>query len=229
MAARCRTARLARREPSAELTFNCRNGGRPHQAARPLVSLENLSAKEAFMFLIRPLIASVALAVLFLTGSANAKTPDNVATAQRAEMAAPMSKAALEKLYAGRTWQWGSEGAGFFSAQKNARGWFSVGRKRFVAWTRNGRTSGYGEGDWYATRGGKLCIRALWTARGDSNGAITCFLHRERNGVIYQKRSFGGEWYVFRANPVQRSDEVRKLVKGDRASKEASRLKAIGR
>jgi hypothetical protein len=51
-------------------------------------------------------------------------------------------------------------------------------------------------------------------------------LHREKDGVVYQRSSLGGEWYVFRNNPVGTNDEVRKLVKGDRVSQELSDLKA---
>ncbi len=132
-----------------------------------------------------------------------------------------MNADALEKLFAGRTWQWGKNGAGFFSAKENTRG-------RFVAQTRNGKSLGYGEGDWYVTGGGKLCMRARWSNKNSrSSGAITCFLHREKHGVVYQKPRFGGQWYVFRHNPVQTNDEVRKLVKGDRVSKEVSRLKLL--
>ncbi|MGB3388764.1 MAG: DUF995 domain-containing protein, partial [Pseudaminobacter sp.] len=123
-----------------------------------------------------------------------------------------------EKLYANRTWKW-KTGGGFFSAD----------RKSFAAWSRKGAAWSYGEGDWYATNGGKLCVRARWSNRDGSSGAITCFLHREKNGVIYQRPSLGGEWYVFKHNPVRKDDEVRKLVKGDRVSKGVSHLKAVRR
>jgi hypothetical protein len=178
------------------------------------------------MYSHRSTIVTAALSALLLaTGYASAapKQQTDEATAALAAAASPMSADALEKLYVGRTWQWGKNGAGFFSAEVNKRGLRSAGRKRFVAQTRNG----YGEGDWYVTGGGKLCMRALWSAKDSrGSGAITCFLHREKDGVVYQKPSLGGQWYVFRSNPVGKNDEARKLVKGDRVSKELSQLKA---
>ncbi|MBZ9711107.1 DUF995 domain-containing protein [Mesorhizobium sp. ESP7-2] len=130
--------------------------------------------------------------------------------AKLAAAAAPMKADAVEQLYANRTWLWEKNGAGYFSESKQ-------GRKRFVARTQ----TSYGEGDWYVTSGGKLCMRALWTAKNDrASGVITCFLHREKDGIVYQRPSLGGQWYVFRNNPVGKNDGVRKLVKGDRVIKE---------
>jgi uncharacterized protein DUF995 len=183
------------------------------------------------MYSIRSTILTAALSALLLAAghaSAATKQQTDEATAKLAAAASPMSTDALEKLYAGRTWQWGKNGAGFFSAKKNTQG--LSGGKRFIAETRHGRARGYGQGDWYVTRGGKLCMRALWSDKNSgNNGAITCFLHREKDGVIYQKRNLGGQWYVFRHNPVRKNDEARKLVKGDRVSKEVSQLKATRR
>ncbi|MNF01152.1 hypothetical protein D3C80_2001030 [compost metagenome] len=57
----------------------------------------------------------------------------------------------------------------------------------------------------------------------------TCFLHREKDGVIYQKRSLGGSWYVFRNNPPRPTDEAAKLLRGDRVSKGLAIMKAKAR
>ena len=167
---------------------------------------------------IRSAIAAAALSALFLADNASAAATSHVedATAKLAAAASPMAAGALEKLYSNRTWKW-KTGGGFFSSD----------RKRFTAWSRDGRTWSYAEGRWYTTDGGKLCMRAVWTSKGSSVGNITCFLHREKHGVVYQKPSLGGKWYVFRHKPVQRDDEVRKLVKGDRVSREVSRIKAV--
>lgn len=188
------------------------------------------------MFSIRLIISRAALFVFLLAGNAYAaphKQPAGDAMAKRAAAAMPMKASAIEKLYAGRTWKW-QNGGGFYSAETTARGLFSANRKPFAAWSRKRAASSYAEGNWYATNGGKLCMRALWTskvAKGglERSGAVTCFLHREKNGVVYQKPSIGGRWYVFRDNPARRDDEARKLVKGDRVSKEISRLKANSR
>lgn len=172
------------------------------------------------MYPIRSIIVSTALSALLLADNASAASRAQVddATARLAAAASPMKPVALEKLYAGRTWKW-KDGGGFFSADRN----------QFSAWTRKGAAWSYAEGRWYAAKGGKLCLQALWSSKMERGGAVTCFLHREKDGVIYQKPSLGGSWYVFRHNPVQEGDEALKLVKGDRVSKEAAQLKAIRR
>lgn len=172
------------------------------------------------MYSIRSIIVSTTLSALLLAGNASAvsRPQTDDATAKLAAAASPMKAIALEKLYAGHTWKW-KTGGGFFSAD----------RKQFAAWSREGAAWSYGEGRWYATNGGKLCLRALWSNKMGESGAVTCFLHREKDGVIYQKPSLGGSWYVFRHNPAQKDDEALKLVKGDRVSKEVSRLKDVRR
>lgn len=170
------------------------------------------------MYSIRTIIVSMALCALLLAGNAGAASRPQVddATTKLAVAAPPMKAVSLEKLYAGRTWKW-KTGGGFFSADG----------KRFAAWSRKGTAWSYGEGSWFATNGGKLCLRALWSSKMGGSGAVTCFLHREKDGVIYQKPSLGGTWYVFRHNPVRAGDEALKLIKGDRVSKEVSRLKDV--
>lgn len=164
------------------------------------------------MYSVHSNVVSTALVALLLTAGNAAAAPkpavDDIA--KLAAAATPMKADAVEQLYANRTWLWEKHGAGYFSENEN-------GRKRFVARTH----TGYGKGDWYVTSGGELCMRALWTAKNDrGTGAITCFLHRERDGVVYQRPSLGGQWYVFRNNPVRKDDGVRKLVKGDRVNNE---------
>ncbi|WP_138145493.1 DUF995 domain-containing protein [Brucella sp. 10RB9215] len=156
---------------------------------------------------IRFSIAGAAFSVLLLTGAAGAApgTEADIAVQKMALAAAPMSAAALEHLYGGRTWRW-SDGGGYFSTKKH----------RFTAVTRKGTARSFATGRWFATDGGKLCMKAYWSNAGGGSGAITCFLHRERDGVIYQKPNLGGQWYVFRHNPVQKDDEARKLLRGDR-------------
>ncbi|PKA45355.1 DUF995 domain-containing protein (plasmid) [Rhizobium sullae] len=178
------------------------------------------------MYPIHSIIVSTALSALLLAGNASAASKAQVddATAKLAAAASPMKAVALEKLYVDRTWKW-KDGGGFFSADG----------KQFTAWSRKRAAWSYAEGRWYAINGGKLCLRARWSSKMDwsskmeRDGAVTCFLHREKDGVIYQKPSLGGKWYVFRHNPVREGDESLKLVKGDRVSKEVSRLKDIRR
>ncbi|MHC1551593.1 DUF995 domain-containing protein [Phyllobacterium sp. K27] len=168
------------------------------------------------MYSIRSVIVSTALSTLLLVGNVSAASKPEVdeVTAKLAAAAPPMTAMALEKLYANHTWKW-----------KTGGGFFSVDRKKFAAWSRKGAAWSYGEGRWYATNSGKLCLRALWSSRAGASGAVTCFLHREKDGVIYQKPNLGGSWYVFRHNPVRKGDEALKLVKGDRVSTQVSRLK----
>ncbi len=168
------------------------------------------------MSLIRSTIISSALSILLLGGNSSAASEPKVdeATAKLAAAATPMKAIALENLYGGKTWKW-KTGGGFFSTED----------KEFSAWSHKGSAWSYGEGRWFATDSGKLCLRALWSSKEGGSGAVTCFLHREKDGVIYQKPNLGGSWYVFRHNPVQKGDEALKLIKGDQVTGELSRLK----
>ncbi|KAB2684215.1 DUF995 domain-containing protein [Brucella tritici] len=172
------------------------------------------------MFSIRLRTVSAALFVLLLAGAADAapkpKTEDPVAI--KAASASPLSAQALEALYSGRTWKW-----------KDGGGYFSADRHRFIAWSQKGRVWSYAQGRWYATDSGKLCLQAYWVSKTGSSSDTTCFLHREQDGVIYQKRSLGGSWYVFRNNPPRPTDEAAKLLRGDRISKGLAIMKAKAR
>lgn len=172
------------------------------------------------MFSIRLRTVCAALFVLLLAGAADAapkpKTEDPVAI--KAASASPLSAQALEALYSGRTWKW-----------KDGGGYFSADRHRFIAWSQKGRVWSYAQGRWYATDSGKLCLQAYWVSKTGSSSDTTCFLHREQDGVIYQKRSLGGSWYVFRNNPPRPTDEAAKLLRGDRISKGLAIMKAKAR
>ncbi|MDH6231594.1 hypothetical protein M2281_002192 [Mesorhizobium soli] len=130
-----------------------------------------------------------------------------------AALARPMSRAALEDLHKGRTWIW-RDGGGFFSPDKH-----------FLAWTRKGAQSSYAQGDWFASNEGKLCFRALWRSKAGTSPAFSCFLFRENAGVIFQKKSLGGTWYVFRHSEVQPGDEFLKLRSGDYVTLNLEKIK----
>ena len=172
------------------------------------------------MFSIRFRIVSSALLVLLLAGAAEAapqpKADDPVAI--KAASAQPLSAEALEALYSGKTWKW-----------KDGGGYFSADRHRFIAWSQKGGAWSYGQGRWYATNNGKLCLQAYWVNKMSGGGDTTCFLHREQDDVIYQKRSLGGTWYVFRNNPPRPTDEAAKLLRGDRISRGLAIIKAKAR
>ncbi|NEI73549.1 DUF995 domain-containing protein [Rhizobium lusitanum] len=151
-------------------------------------------------------ILSAMVLMLALAGTASAATQHQLdrTTARAAHQAAPMSAAALKKLYAGRSWIW-KDGAGFFSRHHG----------RFTAWSHTGAQRSYARGTWYATDRGKLCMSAIWYSRKSAAPNVSCFLHRQRSGIIYQKRASGGKWYIFRHNPIKHDDEVLKLRPGD--------------
>lgn len=162
---------------------------------------------------------SVALAALTLLCVAGAhaapQSKSAAATAKLAAAAKPMSVPALEALYSGKTWKWQTGG-----------GYFSPERHRFTGWSEKGDVWSYGKGRWKASFGGKVCMQAVWYYQTGYGNNSTCFLHREKDGVIYQKPALGGEWYVFRHNPGRRGDEARKFVSGDRVGKDLARLEA---
>jgi hypothetical protein len=177
------------------------------------------------MLLSRSTIAGAIVSALLMTGGAFAASKPSVS--QLAMAAPPMKASEIRDLYAGRTWKWDT-GGGYFSAKRNAAWLLSPDRNRFVAATKRGGHWSYAEGVWGATDDGRMCMSARWTTvnQPSSAPAVTCFLHRQKNGVIYQKRALGGDWYVFRHNPVQSGDEINKLVVGDLVSKEVSQRKA---
>ncbi|GLU28944.1 DUF995 domain-containing protein [Brucella sp. NBRC 12950] len=172
------------------------------------------------MFSIRLRTVGAALSVLLLAGAADAapkqKTEDSIAV--KAAAAAPLSAEALEALYSGKSWKW-KDGGGYFSADGH----------RFIAWSQKGRAWSNGQGRWYATNRGKLCLEAYWVNKMGGGSDTTCFLHRQKGGVIYQKRSLGGSWYVFRNNPPRSTDEAAKLLRGDRVSRGLAIMKANAR
>ncbi|MBN9023706.1 MAG: DUF995 domain-containing protein [Rhizobiales bacterium] len=177
------------------------------------------------MMFTRSTIAGAMVSVLLLAGGAAAAQKPSVS--QLAMAATPMKASAVRSLYAGRTWKW-STGGGYFSTRKGAPYMFSPDQNKFVAATQKGGTWSYAEGVWGTTADGRMCMTARWTTANfpTSSPAFTCFLHREKNGVIYQKRALGGDWYVFRHNPPQAGDEAAKLVSGDLVSKDVARRKS---
>ena len=181
------------------------------------------------MSLIR-IIINAALGVAFLACSANAasKSRFDQEMAKLAAAASPMKASEIKELYAGRTWKWKS-GGGFFSAEKTTSALVPSNWNQFAAWSRQGTIWAYAEGNWYADNNGKLCLHSRWTTKKGGDIAVTCFLHREKEGVVYQKPSIGGKWYVFSHNPTQQDDEVLKLVEGDQVSGELERIKATRR
>ncbi len=127
----------------------------------------------------------------------------NAPTAPPGERA--LTKQELVELYSGKSWQW-SDGIGYFSP-----------KGQFGAFAGSGPDRTTVKGDWEAFNTGRLCFSGVWTGRSGRRFARTCFLHRVKDGLIYQRRIPDGEWYVFRHNPEQDGDQ--KLVPGDRTAK----------
>lgn len=125
-------------------------------------------------------------------------------TAAEISKARPLGTEELYRIYNSRSWIWDA-GAGHFSVRK----------REFSAWTNESGSSSIGVGRWFLTDRGKLCFRAVWRSKDGSAPALTCFAHREIDGVIYQKREPKGEWYVFRSAPPRKGDESAKLRYGD--------------
>jgi len=141
-------------------------------------------------------------------------------TAARAEpgdalTARPLTSEEVYQLYGNRSWIW-NKGAGFFSVKK----------REFTAWSRGDGSPSYGAGRWFITSPGKLCFKAKWHAADGSAPALTCFSHREKDGIVYQKREPDGEWYAFRNSPARKSDEYAKLRRGDHVASRLSRIQA---
>ncbi len=125
----------------------------------------------------------------------------------------PLTSEELFKLYNNRSWIW-KEGAGYFA----------VKQRQFNAWTAEGKGS-YGLGHWFLTDPGKLCFKATWYAKAGNAIALTCFSHRKKGNVVFQKREPEGEWYAFKTAPASLSDEYRKVRPGDYVTARFNRVR----
>src|SRR6185503_4357550 len=101
----------------------------------------------------------------------------------------------------GKSWSW-SDGFGYFGP-----------KGQFSAFAGSGRDRTTVKGAWEVLDGGRLCFAGVWVARSGRRSARTCFLHKMREGHIYQRRLPNGNWYIFKHNPEQEGDQ--KLVPGD--------------
>jgi hypothetical protein len=148
-----------------------------------------------------------------------AAMPFAAAAAQKAptapKLGRPLTTDELFQLYQGRTWIW-KDGAGYFSPKQ----------RQFTSWTGEGDSASYGEGKWLLTDAGKLCFRATWTSKSGNASALTCFSHRMSGSAVYQKREPNGDWYLFKHESVQATDEYAKVRPGDYVSDRFDKLKA---
>ncbi|WP_422037917.1 DUF995 domain-containing protein [Roseibium sp.] len=151
--------------------------------------------------------------VIGTSDSAEAATQQQLNAA--AQDASPMSVDEVFGLFANRSWIW-SDGAGYFANSKRA----------FSAYSGRGRNASYGEGNWFIKADGTLCFNATWVAADGSAPAVTCFAHRKDGNTIYQRKVGEGDWYAFQSTPALRSNEIRKLKKGDYVSRRMNRIKS---
>jgi hypothetical protein len=126
----------------------------------------------------------------------------------------PLTSEELFKLYNNRSWIW-----------KDGAGYFAVRQRQFSAWTGEKKGS-YGLGRWFLTEPGKLCFRAIWYADTGKASALTCFSHRQKGNVIFQKREPDGDWYPFKTVPARRGDEYRNVRPGDYVTARFNRMRA---
>jgi hypothetical protein len=141
-----------------------------------------------------------------------ANTAQNMKTKPPA-MSVPLTAEEVFQLYYNRTWIW-KDGAGYFAAK---------GRE-FKAWSGEG-TGSYGTGRWFVTDQGKLCFRATWYAKTGHALAVTCFSHRKKGNIVFQKREPDGDWYPFKTMPARADDEYGKVRRGDYATAGYNRMR----
>ncbi|MDQ0323389.1 hypothetical protein QO002_005595 [Pararhizobium capsulatum DSM 1112] len=156
---------------------------------------------------IRMLFLFAAIAGTMSVTVAEAATPRKAATSTKIAappaMSNPLSSDEVYKLYANRSWIW-----------KTGAGYFAVKMRGFTAWTGD-KGGSYGVGHWFVTAAGKLCFQATWYANSGKAPALTCFSHRRKGNVVFQKREPDGEWYAFKTVPAKPSDEYNKIKRGD--------------
>ncbi|MBB3454727.1 hypothetical protein FHT86_003026 [Rhizobium sp. BK313] len=164
------------------------------------------------MTVFRTLLLSCILGAISTSAFA-ASAPQNKMTKPPA-MSVPLTTERVFQLYYNRTWIW-KDGAGYFAAKQ----------RDFRAWSGEG-TGSYGVGHWFVTDPGRLCFRATWYAKTGKALALTCFSHRKKGNVIFQKRDPNGDWYPFKTTPANVDDEYRKLRPGDYATAGYNRMRA---
>jgi UDPglucose 6-dehydrogenase len=112
-----------------------------------------------------------------------------------------LTKKEILELYEGKSWFW-EKGIAFFAA-----------KGQFNAFSEDGNERSTVAGDWEAMDDGRMCFSGVWTAKSWRRFARTCFVHKIKDGQIYQRRAPKGDWYIFRHEPSQEGDQ--KLVPGD--------------
>lgn len=118
-------------------------------------------------------------------------------------------------LYRDKSWKW-ADGAGRMQADG----------RRFTAWAGSGDEATWAEGRWTLTDSGRLCFKAQWHSVSGVAPNKTCFSHKKRGDVIYQRKEPSGAWYVFRHATPAVDDEFSKLVSQDLVASDLERIKS---
>lgn len=117
----------------------------------------------------------------------------------------PVSATDLTNLYAGKTWRWGTAGAGYFRPDHT-----------FLAWSGTGTDRAIGAGQWKVGSRGRICFSARWYLGGAEHPARSCFLTVETGAKILQRNVEPDKrWYIFKHPEIQTYDEINQLVDGD--------------
>ncbi|AZN98272.1 DUF995 domain-containing protein [Mesorhizobium sp. M9A.F.Ca.ET.002.03.1.2] len=161
------------------------------------------------------LLALAAIGGCMSMASFDAAAATQSKTSIAAESGTPLTTEELFRLYSNRSWIW-----------KNGAGYFSAKQRRFIAATGRGSAGSLGVGRWFLTDSGKLCFWAEWYAKSGVSPALTCFRHRKKGGVVFQRKEPDGEWYAFKNAPTRANDEYRKLRAGDYVSAKYNRIQA---
>jgi len=126
-----------------------------------------------------------------------------------------MNAGEIEDIYSDHTWDW-TTGAGYFGPEGEFQAWF---RDEY-------RRPGSATGRWTASDGGLLCFEAPWRSVGGSWHDKRCFRHRVVDGTIYQRAEPAGEWYVFKSDPLEPDDEIKKLTQGNQVEEKIRQMRA---
>jgi hypothetical protein len=163
----------------------------------------------------KPIVSALVMGLIVGGLNAGALATAHADAASEARAARPMSVNELYQLYGGRSWIW-----------KDGAGYFGVKQRKFAAYSGKGKSASLGTGTWFISDRGKVCFRANWQAAAGSARALSCFAHRIKNGVIYQRREPSGDWYAFRNAPARRGDEFFKLREGNYVAPKLPRIEA---
>lgn len=145
--------------------------------------------------ILAPLVVGLFLATSGAVAQSAAPQP-----AQPPAGAEPLSAWELLVLYGDKTWMWPTGGA------------YLARDRTFEGWVEEGGVRTYGSGRWLVTDSGQMCFQATWGEADDVEQS--CFRHVALNGDVYQLPT-DGDWYVFKHDVAEETDEYQKLVDGN--------------